>query len=310
MIKRTLHFGNPAYLNLTNRQLMVKVTQPGSERITSIPIEDIGVVILDHQQISITHGALAALLDNNVSVITCGPNHLPVGMMLPLDGNSLQNERFRAQVSASEPLKKQIWQQTVQAKIRNQATVLGLTGNSTTKLNVWANEVKSGDSNNHEAMAAAWYWPRVFNEIPGFIRQRGGEAPNSWLNYGYAVLRAVIARNLVGSGLLPTLGVHHANKYNAYCLADDIMEPYRPVVDLLVIQMMNKHPLTTDITTDMKRDLLKIPAMDVMINGESSPLLIAAQRTTASLAKCFEGAIRKMAYPEIKPIEMEQPLPF
>lgn len=289
---------------------MVKVTEPGRELKTTIAIEDVGVMILDHQQISITHGALAALLENNVAVITCNGTHMPVGMMLPLDGHSLQNERFRAQLDASEPLKKQIWQQTIQCKIRNQSAVLEMQGGDNVKLNIWSNEVKSGDAENHEARAAAWYWPRVFPQLPGFLRDRSGEAPNQWLNYGYAILRAVIARNLVGSGLLPTLGVHHANKYNAYCLADDIMEPYRPVVDVIIIQMMHTHALSQDISTDMKRDLLKIPAMDVIINGEKSPLLVAAQHTTASLAKVFQGTIRKVAFPEIKPIDLKPPLPF
>lgn len=310
MIKRTLHFGNPAYLNLNNAQLQIKITEPGRERKTTVPIEDIGVLILDNQQISITHGALAALLENNVSVITCDSTHLPVGMMLPLDGHSLQNERFRAQLAASEPLKKQIWQQTIQAKIRNQARVLELTGQDGSKLNIWSNEVKSGDGENHEARAAAWYWPRVFKSIPGFLRGRAGEPPNQWLNYGYAVLRAIVARNLVGSGMLPTLGVHHANKYNAYCLADDIMEPYRPLVDIQIILMLQKFKPESDITTEMKRELLKIPAMDVIINQMSSPLLVAAQQTTASLAKVFEGSIRKVSYPEIPDFKLEPELPF
>ena len=310
MIKRTLHFGNPAYLSLANGQLMVKITEPQHERKVSIPIEDLGVMVLDHQQISITHGAIAALLENNVALITCNGSHMPVGMMLPLDGNSLQNERFRAQLAASEPLKKQIWQQTIQTKIRNQAAVLEWQDTKATTMNVWANEVKSGDGEYHEGRAAAWYWPRVFKPLPGFIRGRGGEAPNQWLNYGYAILRAVVARNLVGSGLLATLGVHHANKYNAYCLADDIMEPYRPVVDIMVIQMMAKYELTTEITTEQKRDLLQIPTMDVFINEERSPLLVAVQTTTASLAKVFEGKIRKVAYPSLRFPTIENQLPF
>lgn len=310
MIKRTLHFGNPAYLSLSNGQLMVKFTEPNNERKVSLAIEDIGVMVLDHQQISITHGAMAALLENNVALITCNASHMPVGMMLPLDGHSLQNERFRAQLAASEPLKKQIWQQTIQAKIRNQAAVLEWQNIKTTTMNVWANDVKSGDGEYHEGRAAAWYWPRVFTNLPGFIRDRGGEAPNQWLNYGYAILRAIVARNLVGSGLLATMGVHHANKYNAYCLADDIMEPYRPVVDLMVIQMMRKHALAQDIDVGQKKDLLQIPAMDVMIDGQQSPLLVAVQTTTASLAKVFEGKIRKVSYPTLKFPELENQLPF
>jgi CRISPR-associated protein Cas1 len=310
VIKRTLHFGNPAYLSLANGQLIVKITEPNNERKVSLAIEDIGVMLLDHQQISITHGAMAALIENNVALIACNANHMPVGMMLPLDGHSLQNERFRAQLAASEPLKKQIWQQTIQTKIRNQAAVLEWQHIKATTMQVWANEVKSGDGEYHEGRAAAWYWPRVFKPLPGFIRGRGGEAPNPWLNYGYAILRAVVARNLVGSGLLATLGVHHANKYNAYCLADDIMEPYRPVVDIMIIQMMAKHDLVTDITTAHKKDLLQIPTMDVFINDQRSPLLVAVQTTTASLAKVFEGKIRKVAYPTLSFPTIESQLPF
>lgn len=299
MIKRTLHFSNPAYLNLSNSQLMVTRILEGVEEKKSLPIEDIGVLILDHQQISITHGAIAALLENNVAIITCNDSHLPVGLMMPLDGHSLQNERFRAQLDASEPLKKQLWQQTVEYKILNQAAILEMQGIDCAAMKYWAKEIKSGDNENHEARAAAFYWSRVFPKIENFRRHRGGEAPNPWLNYGYAVLRAVVARNLVGSGLLPTLGIHHANKYNAYCLADDIMEPYRPYVDKVVIAMMEKHELTADITTEMKKDLLQIPVLDVMIDGEKSPLMIAVQRTTSSLAKCYEGTLRKLVYPEM-----------
>lgn len=308
MIKRTIHFGNPAYLSLQNGQLVVKKPEV-IEKIT-IPIEDLGVVVLDHQQISISHGALAAMLENNVALVTCNGAHLPVGLMLPLDGNTLQNERFRAQVVASEPLKKQLWQQTIQSKIRNQAAVLEATGTDSTKLKIWANEVKSGDTENKEAHAAAWYWPRVFPQVQGFVRQRNGQNPNAWLNYGYAILRAVVARNLVGSGLLPTLGIHHANKYNAYCLADDIMEPYRPFVDWIVINMLSQHNLDAPLDTSLKKDLLKITAVDVQIGGEKSPLMIAVQRTTASLAKCYAGEIRKIVYPEMPELKLSRVLPF
>lgn len=308
MIKRTLHFGNPSYLNLRNGQL--DITLPDENRQASVPVEDIGVVVLDHQQITISHGALGALLENNAAVIVCNGSHLPVGLLMPLDGNSLQNERFRAQVNASEPLKKQLWQQTVQAKIRNQAALLTAINSNANPMLAWANEVRSGDTDNREAHAAAWYWPRVFPTLPGFVRQRVGEPPNAWLNYGYAVLRAVVARNLVGSGLLPTLGIHHANKYNAYCLADDIMEPYRPYVDIVVRNMINNHVPDNDITKEHKADLLQIPALDVMIANEKSPLMVAVQRTTASLVRCFEGDTRRISYPEITAISNEKPLPF
>lgn len=250
MIKKTLYFGNPVYLSLKNAQLVIKLpevvrndTLPESFKRNSEvtkPIEDIGVVVLDHKQITITSGVLEALLENNCAIITCDSRSMPVGLMLPLCGNTTQNERFRDQLDASLPLVKQLWQQTIKAKIENQAAVLQeCSGAETRCMKVWADDVKSGDSNNLEARAAAYYWKNLF-PIKDFTRDREGIPPNNLLNYGYAVLRAIVARGLVVSGLLPTLGIHHHNRYNAYCLADDIMEPYRPYVDRLVYNMINQ----------------------------------------------------------------------
>ena len=309
MIKRTLYFGNPAYLSLRNAQLVVKLPEvekndllPESFKKQSertIPIEDIGIVILDNKQITITHGVLEGLLENNCAVITCDRKSLPVGLLLPLYGNTTQNERFRDQLAASIPLKKQLWQQTIQYKIRNQAAVLGGMRQVVVKnMFVWANEVKSGDSNNIEARAAAYYWRNLFGGIPGFTRDREGCPPNNLLNYGYAILRAVVARALVASGLLPTLGIHHHNRYNAYCLADDIMEPYRPYVDELVVKIVDTGVNCVELTTELKAQLLKIPVVDVVIDGQRSPLMIAVGQTTATLYKCFAGELRKIAYPE------------
>jgi len=161
-----------------------------------------------------------------------------------------------------------------------------------------ASEVKSGDSENHEAVAAVFFWKNIFQIFPDFKRDRYGDAPNNLLNYGYAILRAVVARNLVASGLLPTLGIFHKNQYNAYCLADDIMEPYRPFVDKVVLNIVNLNGKFLELTPNMKKELLGIPAMDVKINDEKSPLMVAVQKTTASLAKCYEGKQRKILYPE------------
>ena len=220
--------------------------------------------------------------------------------MLPLCGNTTQNERFREQIDASLPLKKQLWQQTVQCKIRNQAAVLEKTTGSIVKnMLVWANEVKSGDSSNMEGRAAAYYWRNLFPDVPFFTRERDGMPPNNLLNYGYAILRAIVARGLVESGLLPTLGIHHHNRYNAYCLADDIMEPYRPYVDELVIEIMKKGGDYSDITVDIKREMLSIPVLDVIIGGQRSPLMVAIRQTTSSIYKCFTGELRKIVYPEM-----------
>ena len=299
MIKRTLYFGNPAYLSLKLEQLVVRIpdSHDNMETVRTIPIEDIGILILDHKQITITQGLIEKLLDCNCALITCSSNHLPVGLMLPLYGNTIQNERFRYQLDASLPLRKQLWQQTVQAKIANQAAVLKYaTGSIHNNMQVWATDVRSGDSTNMEARAAAYYWKTLFQDIDGFVRGREEDEPNNLLNYGYAIVRAVIARALVSSGLLPTLGIHHHNRYNAYCLADDIMEPYRPYVDRTVFDICRKGgPLR--LTTELKRELLSIPTTDVFINDKRSPLMVAATTTTASLVKCFTGEMRKISYP-------------
>lgn len=309
MIKRTLCFSNPAYLSMKNDQLVIKLPQveknddlPESfkESVThTIPIEDIGVVVLDNKQITVTQGLMEALLDNNCAVITCDKSHLPVGLMLPLSGNTIQNERFRHQLDASLPLKKQLWQQTVQQKIHNQAAVLHSCRNvPIANMTKWENDVRSGDPDNLEGRAAVFYWKNLFPDVEGFTREREGVAPNNMLNYGYAILRAVIARSLVSSGLLPTLGIHHHNRYNAYCLADDIMEPYRPFVDELVVQYTNEHGYPDELDTNVKKVLLGIPVLDVRIGGQRSPLMVAATQTTASLARCFTGESRKILYPE------------
>ncbi len=311
MIKKTLYFGNPAYLSLRNSQLVIKMPEvekcdnlPESfKRQTEVtkPIEDIGVVVLDNKQITITSGVMEALLENNSAVITCDSRSMPVGLMLPLYGNTTQSERFRHQIEASLPLKKQLWQQTIQCKINNQASVLhALRGEEVRCMRVWAKDVRSGDVENMEGRAAAYYWKYLFGQhIDGFTRDRDGVPPNNLLNYGYAILRAVVARALVTSGLLPTLGIHHHNRYNAYCLADDIMEPYRPYVDELIYNLVKNKGLPTDgLTRDWKADLLVIPTLDVVISGKRSPLMVAVGQTTASLYKCFSGELRKIAYPE------------
>ena len=296
MIKRTLYFGSPAYLRTADEQLIYEGNDTGE--VKTMPIEDIGVLIIDHQQITISQAVIARLLANNTAFITCDNTHHPTGLLLNLDGHTLQSQKFQAQVEASVPLKKQLWQQTVAAKLLNQAALLESIKVPARNLRNWAAEVKSGDTENHEAKAAAYYWKRVFPEFLEFRRERYGPPPNNLLNYGYAILRAVVARSLVGSGLLPTLGIFHRNQYNAYCLADDIMEPYRPFVDKVVVEIVRMNGKFLELTPGMKRELLGIPAMDVVINSEKSPLMVAVQKTSAALAKCFEGKQRKIVYPE------------
>ncbi len=305
MIKRTLYFGNPAYLKTTNEQLVFESPDTGETK--QVPIEDIGIVVLDHQQITISQALIAKLLANNVAFITCDNTHHPTGMLLNLDGNTLQSAKFNAQIEATIPLKKQLWQQTISAKIANQATLLGWQQVAIVNMKNWSLEVKSGDADNHEAVAAAYYWKNIFRhtaiseddgKTTNFKRERFGDPPNNLLNYGYAILRAVVARSLVTSGLLPTLGIFHRNQYNAYCLADDIMEPYRPFVDRIVLDIVKMNGKYLELGSSMKKALLTIPTVDVLIRGEKSPLMVAVQKTTASLSKCFEGKQRKIEYPE------------
>lgn len=317
MIKRTLYFSNPAYLYKKDEQLVIKLPENKKEsedqveadpnqkykergNVNTIPIEDIGIIILDNQQITLSHGLLASLLNNNCAIVTCDSKHLPTGLFLPLESHQEQSERFQSQVEASEPLKKQLWQQTISAKIMNQAMVLAKRKVNNDNMKRWAKKVRSGDPDNLEGRAAAYYWKNLFPQELEFVRDRYGQPPNNLLNYGYAILRATVARGLVASGLLPTLGIHHHNKYNAYCLADDIMEPYRPFVDDFVATFIEDGEDFTELTPSIKKQLLTIPATDIFIDGERSPLMVGLQRTTASLAKCFAGEARKIIYPEFR----------
>ncbi len=309
MIKRTLYFGNPAYLSRRDEQLVLRLpevekndTLPDSfkkEAHVTIPIEDIGIVILDEQRLIITQSLIDGLIENNVALITCDKTHHPTGLMLNLAGNKLQSAKFKAQLEAGQPLVKQLWQQTIKAKILNQAAVLRRAGVETGNMMKWAGDVKSGDPDNLEARAAAYYWKNIFPEVTGFRREREGIPPNNLLNYCYAILRAIVARSLVGSGLLPTLGIHHRNQYNHYCLADDIMEPYRPFADALVVEIMKNGEDFTELTPSVKRQLLSIATVDVVFDDGRSPLMVATQRTTSSLAKCFELTSKKIVYPKL-----------
>jgi CRISP-associated protein Cas1 len=314
MIKRTIYFSNPAYLSKKDDQLIVKYPEEKKEvdetivqdanikyqsrsNQNSIPIEDIGVIVLDNQQITLSHGLISSLLENNTALITCNNTHLPVGLFLPLESNQIQSEKFQDQISVTEPLKKQLWQQTISAKIFNQGMLLAKRGNRNENMKLWSKKVRSGDPDNYEARAAAYYWKNLFPKEFEFERDRYGLPPNNLLNYGYAILRAIIARGLVSSGLLPTLGIHHHNKYNAYCLADDIMEPYRPYVDDMISTFIDDGEDFTELTPSIKKQLLTIPTITININNEESPLMVGTQRTTASLAKCFGGESRKIIYP-------------
>lgn len=303
MIKKTLVFSNKAYLSLKLKQLVIKRENEltGEEEVITRPIEDIGMMMIESGQVTLTSSLVSELIQNNIGVIFCDSKHMPANMILPLEAHTLQSEKSIAQIQASLPLKKQLWQQTVSAKILNQGAVLRqVTGLNVGNMIKWGSSVRSGDPENLEGRAAAYYWRNMFMESGRFRRDKDGEdGINIFLNYGYAILRAIIARSIVGSGLTPLIGIHHSNKYNANCLADDIMEPYRPYVDLLVADMVLKQNLNNGLDKEAKKTLLTIPNLDVSFGKIRRPLLVAASITTSSLAKCFSKESRKVIYPRI-----------
>ncbi len=310
MIKRILYFGSNAYIHTKKEQLLVEFPEKDKPSAT-VPIEDVGVAILDAPQMTISRALLSKLLENNVAVIVCNEKHLPKGLLLNLDSNSIQQEIFRKQINTSEPLKKSLWQQTIKAKIKNQALLLDALDMDNKNMMFLAEKVRSGDPENTEGRAASYYWRNIFSDIiNNFKRRRDGFPPNNLLNYGYAILRAIVARNLSASGLLPTLGIHHRNKYNAYALADDIMEPYRPYVDWVINDLVEKYYDQTwddegfELTPEIKQEILQIPFTNVVINNKKHPLSIAVRHTTASLSDCLSKDKRKIIYPEFVPFKI------
>lgn len=297
MLKRTLLFENKASLTLKNLQLCIRTDVKES----TIPIEDIGFLVLDHPEIYLSIPAMNYLIENNTSIIVCGKNHLPNGLFMNLNSHHIQQELFRNQIEASLPLKKQLWQQTIIEKIKNQGQLLEKITKSSNSFDFLASKVLSGDSSNMEGVAAQNYWknfPLPSLEKDGIKRERYGDYPNNFLNYGYAILRAATARALSGSGLLNTLGIHHKNKYNAFALADDIMEPFRPIVDEKVFEIM-QHYDEQELNTAIKAELLQVLTRTVYFKDEKSPLMVALQKTASSLQQCYTGDRKKIKYPKL-----------
>lgn len=302
MIKQTLYFGSPAKLSVENRQLRIAIgaSRQVESRVVTRPLEDIGVIIIDSPQILITAPVMQTLMQSGAALIVCDDKHMPAGLMLNMEGSTMQSERFRIHLSASQPLKKQLWQQTVVAKIKNQAAAIAIiTHENPIALIRMSSKVKSGDSDNVEAQAASYYWKALFERFGGIRRARDGEDPNTMLNYGYAIVRAMMARSLVAAGMHPSLGIFHRNKYNAYCLADDIMEPYRPYVDILVMEICERYGVQGIDNREIKAAILEIASRETLINGLRYPLMTAVSETAISLFKCFNGETRKIKYPEI-----------
>ncbi len=297
MIKRTILVENKSSITTKNQQLVLK----SEVRENAIPIEDIGFLVLDHAEIYLSIPAMNLIVENNTAIIICGSNHLPNGMFLNLNSHHIQQEIFKNQIEASIPLKKQLWQQTIIEKIKNQGELLEKITKSKNTFEFLASKVLSGDTTNMEGVAAQQYWknfPLPNHEKDGIKRERYGDYPNNFLNYGYAILRAATARALSGSGLLNTLGIHHKSKYNAFALADDIMEPFRPIVDEKVFDIMKRYQ-EQELNTAIKAELLQMLTQTVYFKDEKSPLMVGLQKTASSLQQCFTGDRKKIKYPKL-----------
>jgi len=292
MIKRSILIENKTVLTTKYQQLVLK----SETRESTIPIEDIGFLVIDNNECFLSIPAMNLLIENNTAIIICNTNHLPNGMFLNLNSHHIQQEIFKNQIDASAPLKKQLWQQTIIEKITNQGILLEKITGQKNSFEFLASKVLSGDTTNMEAVAASQYWKLFFDF--SFKRERFGDYPNNFLNYGYAILRAATARALSGSGLLNTLGIHHKSKYNAFALADDIMEPFRPIVDEKVFEIMQSFE-EQELNTKIKSELLQILTRTVYFKEEKSPLMVALQKTASSLQQCYTGDRKKLKYPKL-----------
>jgi CRISPR-associated protein Cas1 len=308
MIKKVIEISQArTYLSVQYGQLVIR--QKTEDNITAeggcatqdrkIPCEDIGVLLIDHPGTTYTHSVFTELLGHGAAVVICGRDHHPTGMFLPIEANTVQTERYRHQINAKEPLKKQLWKQLIAAKIRHQAKVIGHDTHTGKTLLAMSKKVRSGDPDNVEAQASRKFWESFLGEV-NFRRNADGPAPNNMLNYGYTAMRAAVARALCSAGLLPSLGIHHCNRYNAFCLADDVLEPFRGFVEGRVRDVwmgMGERPDKLDQQT--KARLLELLQEPVSIAGFTGPLIVGLHRTAASLQRCFAGEQKEIELPEL-----------
>lgn len=307
MIKRIVEISQArTYLSVKLGQLIVRQGRATSETniregLNQIPCEDIGLLLVDHPGTTYTHSVFTTLLDCGAAIVLCGPDHHPLGVFLPIKNNSVQSARMRDQVMAKEPIKKQIWKQIVQTKIRHQAKIVSHNSKVHESLIALAQKVRSGDPENIEAQASRKYWSAFMSDLE-FRRRIDGKVPNNLLNYGYMVMRAAVARALCGAGLMPSVGIHHQNKYNAFCLADDILEPFRGFVDAKVLEIWderNGNEDFEDLNQPIKARLLEVLYEQIEISGQKGPLMVGLHKTAASLVKCFAGQQKVLDLPRI-----------
>lgn len=293
MLKRTVILSERNRVYLSSQQLCVENQETG--KIHRVPAEDLGVLIVEDQRTSISVPALNILTENNCAVVFCDGKHMPVSMLMPLDSNSIQGERYRLQMEVSASKKKELWRQIVKAKIRNQSRLLDKLGLDGRALKPFYMNVKSGDGDNREGVAANVYWDIMFGRK--FVRTRYGGNPNPLLNYGYTILRAGMARAIMGTGLYPAFGLFHKNRYNAFPLADDLMEPYRPYVDYIVYELCLENKLELDI--ESRRRLNHVMFLDTSFGSLTRPLEIGLSLTTASFSRCLAGEEKMIVFPAL-----------
>lgn len=295
MLKRTLVFSNPVTLSLKSCQLVLSYKDTPDEK-TTIPIEDIGIVILENQQINISLPLLNELIEKDVQVVICNSKGMPSAILHGMDSNNLQGEILRNQMACGEVLKKQLWKQIVEAKIRNQSLLLTKIGKDGDILKMFYSNVKSGDTDNREGIAARIYFQQLFGE--DFVRSRDEEGINALLNYGYSILRAATSRAIVSSGLFPAIGIFHHNRSNAFPLADDLMEAYRPFVDEVVYELKMKGDL--ELTKDTKGCLISMLYADTIFKNTKRPLSVGLSMTTASMVKCLSKVQGQLSLPKLQ----------
>jgi len=295
MIKRIVEVANPSYLHLKYKQLLI---DQGREQVAQIPIEDIGALVLEHSAIRISQPLIIECQKNNVAIIFCDEKHLPYSTILPIaEGNNLHNKILKQQINITEPTRKNLWKQIIIQKITNQAKTLKQFDKPFNRLSKLATDVKSGDSNNCEGLAAQYYWKALFGSA--FVRDQNADGINAVLNYGYSIIRAMVARNICAAGLHPTMGLFHHNQYNALCLADDLMEPLRPWVDAIAFELYQANS-TVIINKEIKTPFLNLISQTVELNKKKMSMMVSMHYLMANLKRAFNKENSKLTYPALQ----------
>lgn len=280
------------------------VVEAQGQELGRVPLDDVGALLVNAHGTTYSNNLLVKLAERGAAVVLCGANHAPVAWMWPLVGNHVQAARMRAQLDAAKPLAKRLWQVVIRAKIEQQGAVVAALGKPAGAFETLAREVRSGDPDNIEAQAARRYWPLIFGD--DFRRDRAASGINAMLNYGYTIVRSAVARAVVAAGLHPSIGIHHSNQYNDMCLIDDLLEPFRPLVDLTVARLVAAG--TVEVTLEVKRQLAGLTAIDMATELGTTPLGTCLERLAVSLAQAYESGTPQLSLP-LAPLPLELPGP-